>query len=102
MLGIAVVVMSALVAGWFVLLYRFHLTLDGIDPKLSGEIGRPSLFWTAFNGHAHLVRLMRRPDLAQTIYAPLARQARVLRVWAVAMLASIGWVLWEFARAPGV
>lgn len=101
MLGTAVTVLILLFAGWALLLYRFHVTLERVDPKLSAEIGKPSLFWTAFNGHAHLVRLMRRSDLARTQYAPLARQAWVLRVWAVALLASIGWTYWAFAHAPG-
>ena len=100
MLAAATVVVIALFAGWFPLLFRFHKTLHAIDPALSREIGRPSLFWTAFNGHAHLVRLMRRRDLADGRYAPLAGQARVLRAWAVAMLLAMAWATWAYARTP--
>lgn len=100
MLTAAVVTAFLLWIGWFALLYRFHRELQALDPALSQEIGEPSLFWTAFNGHSHLVRLMRRPDLARSRYAPLAGQARLLRCWALALLAAMAWVVWEFQHLP--
>ncbi len=96
----ATITLGLLFAVWFCLLFRFHKTLDGIDPELSREIGKPHVFWTGFNGHSHLVRLMRRGDLAAGRYAPLAGQARILRVWALALLAAMAWAGWSWWRLP--
>lgn len=100
MLGPAIIATILLFAGWFYLLFRFHQTLQKVDPALAREIGEPSLFWTAFNGHAHLVRLMRRRDLAGGRYAPLAGQARLLRAWALALIAAMAWVAWAYVQSP--
>ncbi|WP_297829311.1 hypothetical protein [Thermomonas sp.] len=102
MLAAATLVLVLLFAVWFYLLYRFHVTLDAVDPALSREIGKPSLFWTAWNGHTHLVRLMRRRDLADGRHAPLAGQARWLRIWAIALLLAMAWVVWAYLQAPAV
>lgn len=99
MLAAAVLAVIVLFVGWFWLLYQFHRALDAIDPALSRQIGKPSLFWTAFNGHRILVDLMRRGDLASSRYAPLAPQARVLRVYALLIVAAIAWMLWAAAQA---
>lgn len=80
--------------GWAYLLYRLHMALEVVDPVLSAEIGRPSLFWTPFWGHRHLIGLIRRPDLGSGPHAPLAGQARLMRVWAVATLLVTAWLLW--------
>jgi len=94
MLGLA----GLLWGGWAWLLYRLHVALVAIDPALAAEIGRPSLFWTPFWGHRHLVELIRRPDLEDSAYAPLAGQARLMRGWAVATLAVTGWLAWQALR----
>jgi len=94
MLATAVALVVLLYAGWAFLLYRLHVALRAVDPQLSDQIGQPSLFWTPFNGHVLLVGLIRRRDLADTRYAPLAARARVMRVWAIATVAATGWVLW--------
>lgn len=99
-LAAAVLAVAVLFAGWFWLLYQFHRGLDRIDPELSRQAGKPSLFWTGFNGHRVLVELMRRPDLATSRYAPLARQARVLRVYALLMLAALAWMIWAYFQTP--
>lgn len=102
MLEAAIIVMGAVFAVWFLALFRFHQALEKADPALSREIGRPSLFWTAFNGHSHLVNLMRRHDLADGRYAPLAGLARLLRIWAFLLLASMAWVSWAYWQTPGI
>ena len=102
MLGAAVITMVAVFAVWFYLLFRFHQRLGKIDPALSREIGKPSLFWTAFNGHSHLVNLMRRSDLADGRYAQLAGLARLLRIWAFLLLTSMAWVGWAYWLTPGL
>jgi len=102
MLEVAVIVMALVFAVWFFALFRFHLALEKADPALSREIGKPSLFWTAFNGHSHLVNLMRRHDLADGRYAPLAGMATFLRVWAFLLLASMAWVSWAYWLTPGL
>ncbi len=102
MLAAATVICGLVFVVWFWLMYRFHCTLKQIDPELSREIGEPSIFWTAFNGHAHLVNLMRRKDLPESRYAPLAGQARLLRIWAVALIAAMLWTSWVYWRTPGV
>lgn len=102
MLQIAVLLVLLLYAGWAWLLYRLHRALDKIDPTLSGQIGKPSLFWTPFNGHALLVELIRRRDLHHSRYAPLAAQAGVMRVWAVATIAATAWLFWVVYRTPGL
>lgn len=100
MFAAALITTVLLFAGWFALLYPFHRTLQTLDPALSPEIGEPSWFWTAFNGHSHLRGLMRRPDLAHSRYAPLAGQALLLRCWALALLAAMAWVAWQYQRLP--
>ena len=86
---------------WTVLhLYRLHRSLRAVDPGLSDQIGKPSLFWTPFNGNARLVQLIRRHDLGNTHYAPLAKQATLMRVWAIATVAATAWLLWAWIRAP--
>lgn len=102
MLEAAIIAMGVVFPIWFYLLFRFHQRLEEIDPALSREIGRPSLFWTAFNGHSHLVNLMRRSDLADGRYARLAGLARLLRIWAFLLLASMAWVSWAYWQTPGV
>ncbi|TAN13065.1 MAG: hypothetical protein EPN34_02715 [Burkholderiaceae bacterium] len=102
MLAAAILAVAILFVGWFWLLYQFHRGLDAIDPALSRQIGKPSLFWTAFNGHRILVELMRRSDLASSRYAPLALQARALRVYALLIVAAIAWMLWMFVQAQVV
>ena len=82
---------------WACLLHRFNRTLEGIDPAMSASIGKPSLFWTAFNGHVALVRLIARRDLAVGPYAPMAGQARVLRVEGVLATACLLWAIWAWA-----
>ena len=99
MLAAAVLAVAILFVGWFWLLYQFHRGLEAIDPKLSRQIGKPSLFWTAFNGHRILVELMRRGDLASSRYAPLAPQARALRVYVLLIIAAIAWMLWAALQA---
>lgn len=102
MLQLAVLLALLLYAGWAYLLYRLHVALHAIDPALSGQIGKPSLFWTPFNGHALLIELIRRRDLRSTRYAPLATQARVMRVWAVATIAATAWLFWVAYQTPGL
>ena len=94
MLEASLLAAAVLWAGWFWLLYRFHVAVDRIDPEVSKEIGEPSLFWTAFNGHVRLVKLMRPLDLPDPRYAPLETQARVLRAWAIFLVATIAWLAW--------
>lgn len=101
MLAATVALVVCLYAGWAWLLYRLHVRLQEIDPGLSRQIGRPSLFWTPFNGHALLVELIRRRDLRDTRYAPLARQARVMRGWAIVLVVATGWMVWTYLRTPG-
>lgn len=100
MLEVSVIVTVLLYAGWACLLYRLHVALETIDPDLCDRIGKPSPFWTPFNGNAHLVQLIRRRDLGSSRYAALHGQARVMRVWAVATIAATVWLLWAYARAP--
>lgn len=100
MLLFAVVLVVLLYAGWAWLLVRLHLALERIDPALAEQIGKPSLFWTPFNGHALLVELIRRRDLGSTRYAPVALQARVMRVWAVVTIAATAWLMWTVYRTP--
>lgn len=102
MIHIAILVTVLLYAGWAWLLYRLHVGLHAIDPELSDQIGRPSLFWTPFHGHALLVELIRRRDLRCTRYAPLAPLASVMRVWALATLAATAWLLWVVYRTLGL
>lgn len=101
-LQIAVLLVLLLYAGWAWLLYRLHVALHAIDPGLSDQIGRPSLFWTPFNGHALLVELIRRRDLRHSRYAPLAAQAGLMRVWALATIAATAWLLWVAFHTPGL
>jgi len=98
MLEAAIIVTGIVFAVWFYLLFDFHRRLQKIDPEISNEIGKPSIFWTAFTGHSHLVRLIRRSDLAETRYAPLEGKARLLRVWAILLIASLIWTVWAYAR----
>lgn len=100
MLASATALVILLYTGWAYLLYRLHAALHAIDPQLSDQIGQPSLFWTPFNGHALLVGLIRRRDLGRTRYAPLAAQARLMRIWAVATLAATAWLLWVCWAQP--
>lgn len=100
MIEIAVALVVALHAGWAYLLYRLHRRLAAVDPALSERIGKPSLFWTPFNGHADLVRLVRRRDPGNGRYAVLEAQIRLMRVWAVATIAATAWMLWVYAHTP--
>lgn len=100
MSAMAVLVVLALYIGWAYLLYLLHLRLEAIDPELSGRIGRPSPFWTPFNGHAELVRLIRRRDLGNGPYAALSGLARLMRFWAVVTVGATVWMLWVHARTP--
>lgn len=102
MLGIAVLAVVLLYAGWAYLMYRLHVALCRIDPEMSEQIGKPSLFWTPFNGHVLLVKLVRRRDLGSTRYAALAPLARVMRVWAVATIVATAWLLWVYSQTPDV
>ncbi len=97
MLKIAVVVTVLLYAGWAWLLYRLHAALETVDPDLCARIGKPSLFWTPFNGHAQLVELIRRKDLGSGRYATLQGLALTMRVWAVATIAATVWLFWAAA-----
>lgn len=100
MLWIAVLSTVLLYAGWGYLLYRLHARLAIIAPELSRQIGRPSLFWTPFDGDARLVRLIRRRDLGGTRYASLEGQIRIMRVWAIATIGATVWMLWVCTNVP--
>lgn len=102
MLRLAVLAVVLLYAGWAYLLYRLHVALWRIDPAASDRIGKLSLFWTPFHGHALLVKLVRRRDLGGTRYAALAPLARVMRVWAVATILATAWLLWMYWQTPEV
>ncbi len=76
---------------WAVLLYRLHLGLERCDPQLALQAGRASWFWTPFNGHRVLVGVMRDP---QACHAPLAGLIRLMRIWALLLVAVSGWLGW--------
>lgn len=98
----ALLLAGLLWAGWILLLYRLHRLLDRVDPELSRQIGRPSLFWTAFNGHAALIRLISQRDLDRGRHAPLDGLVRILRLWALAVMAATLWLLWVAVHTPGL
>lgn len=99
-MGYALLLVVLLYGGWGYLLYRLHAALENVDPALSAEIGRPSLFWTPFWGHRHLVELIRQPDLDSSRHAALAGQARLMRIWAAVTLAVTVWVFWLYLDLP--
>ncbi|MCK9515695.1 MAG: hypothetical protein WCZ18_02910 [Ottowia sp.] len=100
-LEVTLMLAGVLWAGWIFLLYRLHLLLERIDPALSAQIGRPSLFWTAFNGHVILVRLIGQRDLGRGPHAPLDGLARILRIWALAVIAATPHTRPAFEPAAG-
>lgn len=82
---------------WFYLLFRLHRDLSHIDPDLAAEIGRPSLFWSAFNSDVRLIGLGTRGDLADTKYAALQPQVRLIRFWALLFLGALAGLAWVFS-----
>lgn len=96
-LMIAATVSASIFGVWFYLLFRLHRDLARIDPELASEIGKPSLFWTAFNSDMRLIALGIRRDLAGTKYAALADQVRLIRFWSLLCLGALAGVAWIFS-----
>lgn len=92
MLELALTCFAIAAAAWAVLLHRFHVSLAAIDPELARRAGKPSLFFTAFNGHTTLIGLIGRRDLERSRHASLAPQARRLRGVAWVMIACLVWI----------
>lgn len=88
--------------GWFYLLYRFHVALEIVDPELSQKIGKPSIVWTAYNGHRILINLARRRDLINGPYASLAMLAMMVRLWAYALVGAMVWLVYRYAELSGL